>query len=74
LLWVGLACHIVGFDTLFMQSFRIREPIMWMAEKISGTGRLTHFASLAGALEINSDLRDELRQVLDKLEGEWKRW
>ena len=26
LLWVGLACHIVGFDTLFMQSFRIREP------------------------------------------------
>ncbi len=36
LLWVGLACHIVGFDTLFMQSFRIREPIMWIAEKISG--------------------------------------
>ena len=35
LLWMGLACHIVGFDTLFMQSFRIREPIMWIAEKIT---------------------------------------
>ncbi len=73
LLWVGLACHIVGFDTLFMQSFRIREPIMWMAEKISGN-RKTYALCVIGGVrwELHSDLRAELRQVLDKLESEWK--
>jgi len=73
LLWVGLACHIVGFDTLFMQSFRIREPIMWMAEKISGN-RKTYALCLIGGVrwEITPEIKIELRAVLDKLESEWK--
>jgi Ni,Fe-hydrogenase III large subunit/Ni,Fe-hydrogenase III component G len=72
LLWVGLACHIVGFDTLFMQSFRIREPIMWIAEKISGN-RKTYGLCVVGGVrcDITYDTRSELRQVLDKLEAEW---
>jgi Ni,Fe-hydrogenase III large subunit len=73
LLWVGLACHIVGFDTLFMQSFRIREPLMWLAEKISGN-RKTYALCLIGGVrwEITRELRAEFRQVLDKLETEWR--
>lgn len=73
LLWVGLACHIVGFDTLFMQSFRIREPIMWMAEKITGN-RKTYALCLVGGVrhDITPDLKTELRTVLDKLEAEWR--
>ena len=73
LLWVGLACHIVGFDTLFMQSFRIREPIMWMAEKISGN-RKTYALCLIGGVRwnITPEINAELRQVLDKLESEWR--
>jgi Ni,Fe-hydrogenase III large subunit/Ni,Fe-hydrogenase III component G len=73
LLWVGLACHIVGFDTLFMQSFRIREPVMWIAEKISGN-RKTYALCLIGGVrwEITPELKAELRQVLDKLETEWR--
>jgi Ni,Fe-hydrogenase III large subunit/Ni,Fe-hydrogenase III component G len=72
LLWVGLACHIVGFDTLFMQSFRIREPIMWIAEKISGN-RKTYALCLIGGVrwDITPELRAELSAVLDKLEAEW---
>jgi|CZLA01.1.fsa_nt_gi Ni,Fe-hydrogenase III large subunit/Ni,Fe-hydrogenase III component G len=72
LLWVGLACHIVGFDTLFMQSFRIREPIMWIAEKISGN-RKTYALCIIGGVrrDITRDLKAELRVVLDKLESEW---
>jgi Ni,Fe-hydrogenase III large subunit/Ni,Fe-hydrogenase III component G len=72
LLWVGLACHIVGFDTLFMQSFRIREPIMWIAEKISGN-RKTYSLCVVGGVrcDITYDTRSELRQVLDRLEVEW---
>jgi Ni,Fe-hydrogenase III large subunit/Ni,Fe-hydrogenase III component G len=73
LLWVGLACHIVGFDTLFMQSFRIREPIMWIAEKISGN-RKTYALCVIGGVrwDITPVLKSELRQVLDKLEAEWR--
>ncbi len=73
LLWVGLACHIVGFDTLFMQSFRIREPIMKVAEAISGN-RKTYALCLVGGVrwEITPELKAQLRQVLDRLEAEWK--
>ncbi|MBM3496277.1 MAG: Fe-S-binding domain-containing protein, partial [Armatimonadetes bacterium] len=60
LLWVGLACHIVGFDTLFMQSFRIREPIMWIAERICGN-RKTYGLCLVGGVryDITPELADE---------------
>jgi Ni,Fe-hydrogenase III large subunit/Ni,Fe-hydrogenase III component G len=73
LLWVGLACHIVGFDTLFMQSFRIREPIMWIAEKISGN-RKTYALCVVGGVrrDLTHELKTELRAVLDKLESEWR--
>ncbi len=73
LLWVGLACHIVGFDTLFMQSFRIREPVMWIAEKISGN-RKTYALCLIGGVrwDITPDLKSELGAVLDRLEAEWR--
>ncbi|HEX7509953.1 MAG TPA: nickel-dependent hydrogenase large subunit, partial [Chitinivibrionales bacterium] len=71
-LWVGLASHILGFDTLFMQSFRIREPIMWIAEKITGN-RKTYALCLIGGVrfDITHDLRTELREVLAKMEKEW---
>jgi Ni,Fe-hydrogenase III large subunit/Ni,Fe-hydrogenase III component G len=73
LLWVGLACHIVGFDTLFMQSFRIREPIMWIAEKISGN-RKTYALCVIGGVrwDITPEVKTELERVLDKLEAEWR--
>jgi Ni,Fe-hydrogenase III large subunit/Ni,Fe-hydrogenase III component G len=72
LLWVGLACHIVGFDTLFMQAFRIREPVMWIAEKITGN-RKTYGLCVVGGVrwDITPELKAELSRVLDKLEGEW---
>jgi Ni,Fe-hydrogenase III large subunit/Ni,Fe-hydrogenase III component G len=73
LLWVGLACHIVGFDTLFMQSFRIREPVMWIAEKISGNRKTYGLCVIGGVRrDLTPELSAELRQVLDKLEAEWR--
>ena len=72
LLWVGLACHIVGFDTLFMQAFRIREPVMWIAEKLTGN-RKTYGLCVVGGVrwDITPELKAELSRVLDKLESEW---
>jgi len=72
LLWVGLACHLVGFDTLFMQSWRIREPIMWMAEKITGNRKTYGLCQVGGVRwDITPEIRAELRALLDKLEAEW---
>jgi Ni,Fe-hydrogenase III large subunit/Ni,Fe-hydrogenase III component G len=71
-LWTGLASHILGFDTLFMQSFRIREPIMWIAEKITGN-RKTYALCVVGGVrwDITPELKKELQRVLDTLEKEW---
>ncbi len=30
LLWLGIAGHLIGFDTVFMQAWRVREKIMWL--------------------------------------------
>jgi Ni,Fe-hydrogenase III large subunit/Ni,Fe-hydrogenase III component G len=72
LLWVGLACHIVGFDTLFMQCFRIREPLMWLAEKITGN-RKTYGLCLIGGVrrDLAPELKAELQTALTQLEAEW---
>lgn len=72
LLWVGLAGHILGFDTIFMQAFRIREPIMWIAEKITGN-RKTYGLCVVGGVrrDISPEVKTELGRVLDKLESEW---
>ena len=73
LLWVGLAGHVLGFDTLFMQAFRIRERIMWMAEKITGN-RKTYGLCVVGGVrrDITPELKDELVNVLDTLQTEWR--
>ncbi len=72
LLWVGLAGHIVGFDTLFMQAWRIREPLMWLAERISGN-RKTYSLCLVGGVRwnITPELAAEMRAILTRLEEEW---
>ncbi|HXZ78416.1 MAG TPA: NADH-quinone oxidoreductase subunit C [Terriglobales bacterium] len=73
LLWVGLACHVLGFDTLFMHAFRIREPVMRIAEKISGNRKTYSLCVIGGVrCDISLELQLELRSVLEKLEEEWK--
>ena len=62
LLWLGLAGHIIGFDTVLMQSWRIREPVMWLAEAITGN-RKTYGMNLVGGVrrDISPELSENLR-------------
>lgn len=71
LLWLGLAAHIVGFDTAFMQSWRVREPVMWAAEALSGN-RKTYGMNLPGGVrrDITAEGAGTLRQALDQIERE----
>jgi len=73
LLWVGLAGHIIGFDTVLMQLWRIREPVMWLMERI--TGNRKHYSSnLVGGVrfDIDDGAKEDIRRVMKKVEEELK--
>jgi len=36
LLWVGLAGHFIGYDTVFMWAWKYREPVLDLLEEITG--------------------------------------
>jgi Ni,Fe-hydrogenase III large subunit/Ni,Fe-hydrogenase III component G len=61
LLWLGIAGHILGFDTVLMQSWRIREPVMWLTEMISGS-RKTYGMNVVGGVR-----RDVSRETAAKI-------
>ena len=42
LLWIGLAGHFIGYDTVWMWVWKYREPILQLSEKI--TGNRNHYA------------------------------
>jgi Ni,Fe-hydrogenase III large subunit/Ni,Fe-hydrogenase III component G len=63
LLNLGLACHFVGFDTGFMQFFRVREKAMTMAELLTGA-RKTYAINLVGGVR-RDILKTERQQTLD---------
>lgn len=62
LLWLGLAAHIVGFDAIFMQAWRVREPVMWAAEAVTGN-RKTYGMNQVGG--VRWDLTEAAVQTLE---------
>lgn len=74
LLWLGLAAHIIGFDTVLMQSWRIREPIMWLMEAITGN-RKTYGMNLVGGVrrDLTPELCEKILETIDKVEAESKK-
>jgi Ni,Fe-hydrogenase III large subunit/Ni,Fe-hydrogenase III component G len=71
LLWLGIAGHIIGFDTVLMQTWRIREPVMWLCEEISGN-RKTYGMNTVGGLrrDLPNQLRPKLLETLAEVEKE----
>jgi NADH-quinone oxidoreductase subunit D len=70
LLWLGVAAHEAGFDTLFMYSWRDREAIMDVLEGLTGN-RVNYSANLLGGVKCDVDdaQRDAILRALDVLEG-----
>ncbi|MGD0100293.1 MAG: NADH-quinone oxidoreductase subunit C [Acidobacteriota bacterium] len=73
LLWLGLAAHYLGFDTVLMQAWRIREPVMWLTEQITGN-RKTYGMNLVGGVrrDIDAETADKILKTLAKIEEETK--
>jgi Ni,Fe-hydrogenase III large subunit/Ni,Fe-hydrogenase III component G len=74
LLWLGIAGHILGFDTVLMQTWRMREPVMWLMERITGN-RKSYGMNLVGGVrrDIPRAEHPEIVRILERVEQEWVR-
>jgi len=69
LLWLGVAAHEAGFDTLFMYSWRDRETVMNLLEQITGN-RVNYSANVLGGVKCDIGLEQAkvIKEGLDFLE------
>lgn len=69
LLWIGVAAHEVGFDTLFMLVWRDREVVMELLESITGN-RINYAINTIGGVrrDITEDQRVKVLQMVKDLE------
>jgi ech hydrogenase subunit E len=69
LLWLGVAAHEGGFDTLFMYSWRDRELIMDVLEGLTGN-RVNYSCNVLGGVKFDVDQAqaDAIRSAVDLLE------
>ena len=65
LLWLGVAAHEAGFDTLFMYSWRDRETIMNLLEQITGN-RVNYSANVLGGVKCDIGL-EQARAIKEGL-------
>lgn len=69
LLWVGVAAHEAGFDTLFMYSWRDREIIMDILESLTGN-RVNYSVNVLGGVKIDvtPEAKTQILKGVDFLE------
>ena len=73
LLWVGVAGHEVGFDTLFMLVWRDREVVMDLIEAMTGNRVSTALMTVGGVRrDVTPELEQKLRKGMDILEERTK--
>ena len=69
LLWLGVAAHEAGFDTLFMYTWRDRETVMDLLESLCGN-RVNYSANVLGGVkcDVEDKIRDNILKGVDYLE------
>lgn len=69
MLWVGLAGHFIGYDTVFMWAWKYREPVLDMLEEITGNRNNYGNVKVGGCREdVPNEFVPRMKQELDKLE------
>jgi ech hydrogenase subunit E len=73
LLWLGLLAEAFGFESLFMQMWRIRESIMDIMEKTAGNRVIISVSEIGGARrDLSPEHLAEIFTTLEKLEADIK--
>lgn len=69
MLWLGVAGHELGFDTLFMYSWRDRELVLDLLAELTGN-RVNYGINALGGVrrDISPEQAADVRKVMDKLE------
>jgi len=62
-LWLGVAAHEIGFDTLFMYVWRDREVVMDIIEMLTGNRVTTAINTIGG---VRRDISDEAKEKVRK--------
>ena len=69
-LWLGIACHIIGHDSMFMHIWDERELVMDLLEKMTGNRVNYAMVTIGGARrDISDELRREILEACDKLKA-----
>ena len=70
LLWMGLAGHFIGYDTVFMWVWRYREPVLDLFEVISGNRNHYAMMKVGGVRrDIEEDDYPQILATLDEVKG-----
>jgi len=68
LLWVGLAGHFLGYNTVFMWAWKYREPVLDLFEMITGNRNSYAMFKIGGVRrDIENHSIPRLKKVLDEL-------
>jgi NADH-quinone oxidoreductase subunit D len=70
LLWLGIAAHEIGFDTLFMNVWADREIVMDLLELISGN-RVNYAMNTIGGVrrDLSPELTGDIEEGIEKLDS-----
>ena len=73
LLWLGIAGHEVGFDTLLMYSWRDRERVLDMLAMLGGN-RVNYGINTPGGVrrDLEPQMFEQLRETMDYLDEQMK--
>jgi len=74
LLWLGLAADAIGYESLFMHSWRVRELVLDIFEETTG-GRVIFDACKIGGVrkDIDDSTMQRILKQLDTVESEYKK-
>ena len=68
LLWVGLAGHFLGYNTVFMWAWKYREPVLDLFEMITGNRNSYAMFKIGGVRrDIENQKIDKIRETMDFL-------
>ncbi len=75
LLWLGIACHEIGFDTVFMYAWRDREKVLDLLATLGGN-RVNYGINTLGGVrrDITPDDKADILKTVAELEEELKHY
>jgi len=71
LLWVGLAGHFLGYNTVFMWAWKYREPVLDILEALTGNRRTASIMKVGGVRrDLNEDHFPWVLEVMSTIRGQ----